>query len=72
MTRVVITGGSGKVSRASIKELLQYGYEVWNLDVAPPREELCRFTRIDFTDFGQVLEALSDCDAENLSPKSLG
>src|SRR6266545_2598431 len=62
MTRVVITGGSGKVGRASVKELLQHGYEVWNLDVAPPKEQICPFTRIDFTDFGQVLEALSDID----------
>jgi nucleoside-diphosphate-sugar epimerase len=62
MTRVVITGGSGKVGRASVKELLKHGYEVINLDVAPPREPLCRFTRTDFTDYGQVFEALSDID----------
>jgi nucleoside-diphosphate-sugar epimerase len=35
MTRVVITGGSGKVGRASTKELLKHSYEVINLDVAP-------------------------------------
>lgn len=34
MTRVVLTGGSGKVGRATVKELLEHGYEVWNLDVA--------------------------------------
>jgi nucleoside-diphosphate-sugar epimerase len=62
MTRVVITGGSGKVGRASTKELLAHGYEVINLDVAPPRETLCRFMRTDFTDYGQVFEALSDID----------
>ena len=50
MTRVVITGGSGKIGRASVKELLAHGYEVINLDIAPPREQLCRFTRVDFTD----------------------
>ena len=62
MTRVVITGGSGKVGRASTKELLRPGYEVINLDVSPPGEQLCRFTRVDFTDYGQVFEALSDLD----------
>ncbi len=62
MTLVVVTGGSGKVGRATITELLDHGYEVWNLDIAPPREELCRFTPIDFTEFGQVIEALTDID----------
>lgn len=62
MTRVVITGGSGKLGRASVKELLKYGYDVINLDIAPPREQLCRFTWVDFTDYGQVFETLSDLD----------
>ena len=62
MTRGVLTGGSGKVGRATVKELLEHGYEVWNLDVAPPREELSGFTRIDSTDFGQVVEAFLDID----------
>jgi nucleoside-diphosphate-sugar epimerase len=62
MTRVVITGGSGKVGRASVKELIEHEYEVWNLDAVPPREEPCRFTKIDFTDFGQVVEAFSEID----------
>lgn len=62
MARVVITGGSGKVGRATIKELLEHKYEVWNLDIVPSKEELCRFTPIDFTDFGQVIEALTDID----------
>jgi NAD(P)-dependent dehydrogenase (short-subunit alcohol dehydrogenase family) len=44
MARVVITGGSGTVGRARVQELLQHGYDVVNLDVAPPKEQLCRFT----------------------------
>ena len=62
MKRIVITGGSGKLGHASIKELLEHGYDVWNLDIAPPKEELCRYTRINFMDFGQVLEAFTEID----------
>jgi nucleoside-diphosphate-sugar epimerase len=60
--RVVVTGGSGKLGRACIDELLGHGYEVINLDIAAPRESRCPFTRIDFRDFGQTVEALTRID----------
>jgi nucleoside-diphosphate-sugar epimerase len=60
--RVAVTGGSGKVGRASVRQLLESGYEVVNLDAVAPSEPLCRFTRIDFTDYGQVLEAFTAID----------
>jgi nucleoside-diphosphate-sugar epimerase len=66
MARVVVTGGSGKPGRAVIAELLAHGWTVVNLDRAPPPvpmpEEVCRFTRIDFTDYGQTVEALTSID----------
>jgi len=62
MARVIVTGGSGKVGRACVAELLQHDYEVFNLDQARPDKELCRFTKVDFTDFGQTAEALSAID----------
>jgi nucleoside-diphosphate-sugar epimerase len=62
MTHVVVTGGSGKVGRACIRDLLEHGYEVVNLDAVPPQEELCPFTQIDLADFGQAMEGLSGID----------
>ena len=62
MARVVVTGGSGKVGRACVEELLHHGYEVFNLDVLPPEEERARFTQVDLTDFGQTMDALSGVD----------
>lgn len=62
MTRVVVTGGSGKAGRACVRDLLAHGYEVVNADLVPPAEPLCPFTRVDLTDFGQAVEALSLID----------
>jgi nucleoside-diphosphate-sugar epimerase len=66
VSRVAVTGGSGKLGRAAIAELLAHGWTVVNLDRVPPAvpmpEEVCRFTRIDFTDYGQTVEALTSID----------
>ena len=62
MVRVVVTGGSGKVGRACVKDLLSHGYEVVNVDTVPAAVESCPFVRADLTDFGQTLEVLSEVD----------
>ena len=62
MVRVVVTGGSGKVGRACVDELLRHGYDVVNVDTMPAAVEKCPFVRADLTDFGQTLEVLSDVD----------
>jgi nucleoside-diphosphate-sugar epimerase len=62
MSRVVVTGGSGKLGRAVVDELLAHSYDVVNLDLIAPAEPRCPFTRIDLTDQGQVLEAFTGID----------
>ncbi|MEJ3749806.1 NAD(P)-dependent oxidoreductase [Actinomycetes bacterium KLBMP 9797] len=62
MTRVVVTGGSGKLGRAVVEELVAQGYDVVNVDAAPPREPRCPYVRVDLTDYGQTAEALSAVD----------
>ncbi|WMY09596.1 NAD-dependent epimerase/dehydratase family protein [Paraburkholderia phenoliruptrix] len=59
MTRVAVTGGTGKLGRAAIRELIQHGYEVVNLDVSRPVSRDCRFMQVDFNDYGQTFESLT-------------
>ncbi len=61
-TTVAVTGGSGKLGRAVVDELLAHGYDVVNLDLVPPRETRGAFVRLDLTDFGSVVEALTGID----------
>jgi nucleoside-diphosphate-sugar epimerase len=63
--RVAVTGGSGKLGRAVVAELLDHGWEVHNLDQAPPPGHArahSAYTRIDLTDYGQVVDALTGID----------
>jgi nucleoside-diphosphate-sugar epimerase len=65
MKRVLVTGGSGKAGRACVRDLLEHGYKVINVDAVPPGEALCPFVEADLTDFGQVVEALSGVDSRH-------
>ncbi|WP_119418902.1 NAD-dependent epimerase/dehydratase family protein [Desertibaculum subflavum] len=58
MASIVVTGGSGKAGRAVIRDLLDYGHKVVNVDIAPPREPLCHYLKADLTDLGQAIDAL--------------
>ncbi len=61
--KVVVTGGSGKAGRAIVRELLDYGYAVLNVDLLAPAERLCPFLTVDLTRLGETVEALRDCEA---------
>jgi nucleoside-diphosphate-sugar epimerase len=54
VTRIAVTGGSGKLGRAVVDELLAHDYDVINVDLVPPRERKCPYLRIDLTDYGQT------------------
>ena len=63
--RIMVTGGSGKLGRAVVRDLLDHGHEVWNVDLVPSRDPAAaeaRFTRVDLTDFGQVYELFQGID----------
>jgi nucleoside-diphosphate-sugar epimerase len=58
MTSVIVTGGSGKAGRATIRELLEHGHQVMNLDTVAPAEPLCHFMKTDLNDLGQTIDGL--------------
>jgi nucleoside-diphosphate-sugar epimerase len=58
MARVLVTGGSGKLGRAVLEDLVASGHDVLNVDQTAPKLSICPTARIDLTDHGQVLEAV--------------
>jgi nucleoside-diphosphate-sugar epimerase len=64
MTKIAVTGGSGKAGRVVVRDLFERGHQVLNIDQAPSPEsnhpeDPIPFLRADVTDFGQALESLS-------------
>src|SRR3569833_876381 len=66
MGKIIVTGGSGKVGRATVKHLMERGFDVVSLDMSrpaglsnPPKPGEVSFSRVDITDFGQVMGAFS-------------
>ena len=60
--KVIVTGGSGKLGRACVKELLQSGHQVINADLVPPADGQCEFVKVDLTDMAAVMDLLSGLD----------
>jgi nucleoside-diphosphate-sugar epimerase len=58
LKNIVVTGGSGKAGQAVIRELLDHGYAVVNVDQTPAANPLCPHFRVDLTKFGETVEAL--------------
>jgi nucleoside-diphosphate-sugar epimerase len=59
---VAVTGGSGKLGRAVVADLLENAYTVINLDRTPGPESDAMFVRVDLTDYGQTVAALQGVD----------
>ncbi|MDP9096548.1 MAG: NAD(P)-dependent oxidoreductase [Pseudomonadota bacterium] len=58
MRDIVVTGGSGKAGQAVVRDLLDHGFRVLNVDSVAPTEKLCPFLKVDLSDFGQAIDAL--------------
>ncbi len=62
MTKVVVTGGSGKAGRAVVRDLVDHGYDVLNVDTAIPAERIAPFLRADLTQYGETVEVMQGAD----------
>jgi nucleoside-diphosphate-sugar epimerase len=62
--KIAVTGGAGKAGRAVVRDLVEQGHDVLNIDRLPltnaigPESE-APYLPADVTDYGQTLEALS-------------
>lgn len=62
MAHVVVTGGSGKLGRAVVRDLAAHGWTVTVLDRVVDPSLPASTTVVDLTDYGQVLGALTRLD----------
>jgi nucleoside-diphosphate-sugar epimerase len=64
--RVVVTGGSGKLGRAVVRDLVEHDWHVVNIDQRPspdyPDPFAFPYSKVDLSDYGQAVEALSFID----------
>ena len=47
MKKILVTGGSGKAGRATIKTLLENNYDVFNVDLEKSIDDNTPFTCVD-------------------------
>lgn len=58
MTKILVTGGSGKLGRAVLRDLVEHGFDVLNLDQQALPESICPSVRVDLSNFGEVAAAI--------------
>ena len=64
MSRVVVTGGAGKAGRAVVRDLLEHGYDVVNVDLLRDSKLTEQQQLVaDLTDYGEAVDALKGADA---------
>lgn len=61
--KVVVTGGSGRVGRYIVAELVAHGYDVTNADKVGAPQEGVRFIRVESTDLGEIVAAFKGAEA---------
>jgi nucleoside-diphosphate-sugar epimerase len=58
MAKVAVTGGSGKLGMAVLRDLVAHGFDVLNIDQVPPPEPVCPTVRADLSSFGEAAAVL--------------
>jgi len=62
MKKILVTGGSGKAGKATIKKLLEKNYDVFNVDLEKNQDLNIPFTCVDLENFGETVEAITQID----------
>src|SRR5512133_613470 len=65
--KIAVTGGSGKAGRAVVRDLLEHGHDVLNIDKVPSAgssspDSPAPFLAADLTDYGQTVEARANAE----------
>lgn len=63
LKKVVITGGSGLLGPSVIKEFINSGYQVLNVDHKLPEDPICETIVADLTNLGEAYDVLVGADA---------
>ena len=63
MSKVVVTGGSGRLGQHAISHLIEHGYQVLSLDIVPPPRRLCDSWLCDLRRSGDLYEAFKGAAA---------
>lgn len=63
LKKIVITGGSGLLGPSVIKEFVNSGYEVLNVDHKLPEDPICETIVADLTNLGEAYDVLVGADA---------
>lgn len=67
MKTIAVTGGSGTPERGIgavvVRMLAEKGFDVVNLDILPPRQDVGSYRKVDLVHYGDTFAALHGCDA---------
>tara|TARA_B100001123_G_C15273607_1_gene1011266 strand:- start:121 stop:969 length:849 start_codon:yes stop_codon:yes gene_type:complete len=60
MKKIIVTGGSGKAGKATIRELLSHNYDVFNIDLKNRRKKIVPFYKQDLENFQDSINTISE------------
>jgi nucleoside-diphosphate-sugar epimerase len=63
ITRIAVTGASGKAGRAAVRDLVEHGHDVIAIDLLPSSDPGVRILQADLTDYGQAIDALDGVES---------
>ena len=62
--KILVTGGSGRIGRYVVQDLVQAGHDVTSIDISPSDHKYCRNLQVNLTQAGEVYQALALAQAE--------